>query len=96
MVWRVLLDPSAEDEVGEAKAWYARRNRDAATRFVQDLRHAVSTVAEAPERWVEVEPGVRRFVLRKFPYSIIYAVEQDCVLILAVAHHRREHWRDRR
>lgn len=46
----------------------------------------------------EVEPGVRRAVLRRFPYSLIYAVEPDEVLILTVSHHRRRagHWRQRK
>lgn len=46
----------------------------------------------------EIEPDIRRFVLRKFPYSIIYSIEPDCVMILAVAHQRREpgYWRERR
>ena len=98
MTWRVFFDPSAEDEVEEAKAWYARRNPEAAARFVQHVRQAVSAVAEAPERWPEIEPEVRRFVLRKFPYSLIYAIEGEHVLVLSVAHQRRQpgYWRDRR
>jgi hypothetical protein len=39
----------------------------------------------------------RRCLLRRFPYGLIYALDQDDILILAVAHTRREpgYWRDR-
>jgi hypothetical protein len=46
-------------------------------------------IGERPLAWTEIDPGVRRAVLRRFPYSLIYAVEPDEVLILAVSHHRR-------
>lgn|GEM_PF-1926810 len=54
-------------------------------------------IAEAPERAPEIEPGIRRVLLRKFPYSLLYVVEQDHALVLAVKHDKRQpdYWRER-
>lgn len=41
-------------------------------------------MAQFPESAAEIMPGIRRCMLRKFPYSLIYSIE---TLILAVAHH---------
>jgi hypothetical protein len=54
-------------------------------------------VHERPRAWTEIEPGVRRVVLRRFPYALIYAIKPQEILVLAVAHHSREpgYWHGR-
>jgi plasmid stabilization system protein ParE len=85
----VVFDWEAAMEAEEARQWYADKNAAVAERFVESLRGAVARLREAPERWAEFEPGVRRVMLGKFPYAIVYAVKPDRVLVLAVMHFRR-------
>ncbi|AUX43028.1 uncharacterized protein SOCE26_044680 [Sorangium cellulosum] len=58
---------------------------------------AVDRIAEAPEQGPELEPGVRRLTLQRFPYGLLYVVEPDRILVLAVMHLRRRpgYWRGR-
>jgi toxin ParE1/3/4 len=44
-----------------------------------------------------IEGRVRSMSILDFPYKIIYAQSDDVLLIIAVAHHRRQpgYWRDR-
>ncbi|MBV1861391.1 MAG: type II toxin-antitoxin system RelE/ParE family toxin [Nannocystaceae bacterium] len=86
---RVVLTVEARDELREATQWYAERSVPVARRFVAAYRHARGLVVEAPERWPEIEDGIRRVVLSTFPYSLLYVVEQDRVMVLAVKHDRR-------
>jgi len=46
-------------------------------------------------RWNEIEPGVRRVLLHKFPYALLYTVESNRVVVLVVKHHKRhpDYWR---
>jgi len=46
-------------------------------------------IAQFPEAGGEIRPGIRKRLLRKFRYSLIYSIEQDSLLILAVAHQSR-------
>lgn len=50
-----------------------------------------------PEDGVPVSGALRRFLLRRFPYYLLYRVEEDWILVLAVGHHSRRpgYWRDR-
>lgn len=54
-------------------------------------------VARNPEAWHPLGDGVRRCRLSRFPYGLIYAIDKDDIVVLAVAHlHRRpDYWRDR-
>jgi toxin ParE1/3/4 len=94
---RVVLTAEAREELREATRWYAARSHRAAQRFVDAYKHARQLVQDGAVQWAEIEPGVRRVLLRKFPYSLLYAVEDDKVVVLAVKHHKRhpDYWRGR-
>jgi hypothetical protein len=46
-------------------------------------------VAAAPLRWPAYRAKTRRYVFRRFPYSLVYKVYGDLVRVLAVAHDKR-------
>jgi plasmid stabilization system protein ParE len=58
---------------------------------------AFDRIAEAPEQGPEIEPGIRRMLLQRFPYGLLYAVEPERILVLTVMHLRRcpGYWRGR-
>lgn len=58
---------------------------------------ALARIGEYPELYAEVDPGIRRAVLRKFPYAIFCRIRADAIEVLAVLHHRRDPlvWRSR-
>jgi plasmid stabilization system protein ParE len=58
-------------------------------RFFAEVRRAEDLIAQFPESAAEIVPGIRTRILRKFHYSLIYTIESDTLLILAVAHHSR-------
>ena len=62
-----------------------------------EVESTIERVMEAPDRWRVVEQDVRRCLTHVFPYAVLYSVEPDFVLIIAVAHGSREpgYWRSR-
>jgi hypothetical protein len=44
----------------------------AASRFVVELNRAIALIAEAPQRWPTGVRGTRRFLLQRFPFSVVY------------------------
>ena len=74
------------------------RNPRAAEQFQVAIEECIDAIAEAPERYPEIEPRIRRrLVLHRFPYAVLYRIMADEVQIVAVMHlHRRPfYWRDR-
>lgn len=95
---KVKFHPEARMDLREARAFYRRRSPLAAVAFTQEVQTAVSRIGEAPFRYKESELGTRSFVFPwRFPYTLVYAIREPLVVILAVAHHSKEpgYWRHR-
>jgi len=83
-------------EEGEAAArWYAERSTTAAAAFSDEIDAAESAIVRLPEAWPPFDHGTRRYLLRRFPFSVVYRVESDRIVIVAIAHGRRRpgYWR---
>jgi toxin ParE1/3/4 len=94
---RVDFTPEALQEIDDAFEWYLERSLQAAEAFVRETESAFTLIASSPEIWPHFEAGTHRYVLRKFPYSIIYREIHAGVEVVAVAHHKRRprYWRNR-
>ena len=84
-------------EAATAAEWYATRSATAAAGFEAELAEAESAIHMLPHAWPPYDHGTRRYLLRRYPFGVVYRVERTRILIVAVAHgHRRPgYWRDR-
>ena len=89
--------PQAIDEAREARNYYLTKSAAAEEAFRKELEHAVALIREHPETWPTYVHGTRRFVLHRFPYSLVYRTDGTSSLIIAVAHAKRKpgFWRSR-
>ena len=95
---RLQLHREADAELVEAQAWYEERSEVSPQAFALEIDDAMRLILEAPFRYPEGRRGERRFVLDRFPYTILYRVREDEVFITAVAHQSRRpgYWRYRK
>lgn len=94
---KIEFHPEAEDDLANAKQWYKQRSRLAARAFATEFAYAIRQIATSPMRWPKTEGEPRRFVLSRFPFSIVYRLESERVYVIAIAHQRRRpgYWRNR-
>lgn len=90
----VEFHQGAAADVRSAVAWYRERNPRAALEFIEELRRATETIRKAPERWPMGRNNARRFLLWRFPFSILYSEQDAVIMIWAVAHgsRRPDYW----
>jgi plasmid stabilization system protein ParE len=79
----------AFEEAEAAARWYAERSPTAAAAFSEEIDAAESAIVRLPEGWPPFDHGTRRYLLRRFPFSVVYRVEPERIVIVAVAHGRR-------
>lgn len=68
----VVLHPEAVAEALAAKAWYQERSLRAAQAFVRELDRVMEQPQASPLRWPAGAHGMRRILLRRFPFGIVY------------------------
>ena len=87
----------AEMEIDEAVSWYQEQSEDESLALLNEIDHAIRIVRTYPLIAAEIEPEIHSFCLRRFPYSLIYGVDDATLVVIALAHHRREprYWADR-
>lgn len=93
----VNLERAAEDEMLEAARYYESQRRGLGDEFLTEFARTVERIAVNPEAWAMVTPRSRHHRLRRFPYGLIYQIRSTEILVIAVAHLRRDqtYWRDR-
>jgi plasmid stabilization system protein ParE len=84
-------------EYNESALYYAKIDSQLALRFTDSVERAINLIIESPYHWRDVDDGIRRCLTRVFPYAILYSVETDYILIVAVMHCSREpgYWKSR-
>lgn len=87
--FELRFHPTARREVDLAFDWYLERSPKAAAAFLAELDHAAAIICKAPDAWPKYEQGSRRYVMRRFPFSVMYNVKDGIVEVMALAHHKR-------
>lgn len=95
---RIEFHPEAYTEAEEARSWYEAQSPGLGSAFVNEVQTAVNAIQDSPEIWPPYEYGSRRFLLRRFPFSLIYRHDKMKAQIIALAHLRRKpgYWKNRR
>ena len=93
----LLLRPQAQLDVADAAVWYENQRTGLGIRFLDALDHVLSRALLNPFQFPEIDSGVRRGLLQRFPYSVYFSVGADRIEVIAVLHQHRhpETWRNR-
>jgi toxin ParE1/3/4 len=84
------FNPLAARELGEAVEYYDEARRGLGDEFLHEVERAIAFLDQYPEAAPKVGREVRRLVLARFPYSVIYRpLDTGQVRILALAHQKR-------
>ena len=87
----------AELEMLDAARYYERQASGLGDDFLDKIDAAVRDIGEHPERWPLVRLNIRRRLVHRFPYALLYRVDPDDVVIQATMnlHRRPDYWLNR-
>jgi plasmid stabilization system protein ParE len=87
----------AEEEMTEAALFYEAASSQLGSDFLDDVQKAVDRLREFPQAGEAITSGVRQTLLHRFPFSLIYTIEANVIVVIAVAHHGRRsgYWQSR-
>ncbi len=81
----------------EAAKFYEQRHDGLGVDFLSEVEHSIERLRANPEAGRSLRAGIRRRLLRRFPYGLLYRVDAEEIVIVAVMHLRRRpgYWRVR-
>jgi toxin ParE1/3/4 len=89
--------PAAKKEFDEALSYYETLEQGLGATFLTEVHKGLRLIERWPLACAVESLDMRRVVLKRFPYKLIYAIERDHILIVALAHQHRapEYWHGR-
>lgn len=82
--------PDADAELTEAREWYSHKRKDLDLEFMQCIDDTLSRIVDNPHLFPLIYRDVRRAIVRRFPYTILYEAGAVEIQIVAVFHSIRD------
>lgn len=94
---KLLFLELAKQEFLDSKNYYEEQQEGLGDKFQYEIKNSVNRIQNFPTTFVKINSNIRKCVVNKFPYNLLYSIENDHILILAVAHHHRkpDYWVER-
>jgi len=93
----ISFHPDVEVDIEGSYSWYEKELQGLGLQFISELEQSFDAISYTPSTWLTFQDGFRRYLLARFPFSIIYKEHKDKVYIVAVMHNSRnpEYWKER-
>lgn len=76
----------AEAELHEAAQFYESRQSGLGDSFIDEIEKAVQDIEQRPYRWPVSRGIVRRCLVPKFPYAVLYLIHHEEIIVVAIMH----------
>ena len=90
MKFVVKFSKNAGIDLREAAEWYENKKKGLGIELLEEVSEKIGLIKENPHIFQIRFEECRSCNLRKFPYKIIYSVDQSIVRIWAIYHHKRD------
>ena len=97
MIYQLIISPEAELDLQDAFEWYEQASSGLGSEFVRAVDSCFALIGRNPLAYPKVYQQVRRALIRRFPYGVMYVVEEDVITIIACFHVKRDpkKWQNR-
>jgi plasmid stabilization system protein ParE len=86
----LFLRPIAKDEIQKGYNWYEQQQEGLGNSFLREVRATLASVERSPRLYPKIRGEIRRAIVRRFPYSILYLAETDRTVVISCFHGRRD------
>ncbi len=89
--------PEAADELHEAVRYYNKERPGLGFEFAAELRNALNRIKRYPDSWPLISPNIRKCIVNKFPFAVLYYRGNELLLVVAIMHMKRKpgYWQNR-
>ena len=97
MTRRLVVRPTARIELAAGSDWYDSNTNGLGAEFIRAFEAAAAAISDNPFQYQIVYRNARRAPLGRFPYSLIYTVSDEEIVVVSCFHGGRNprRWQDR-
>jgi len=94
---KIEFHPQAILELDKTVDYYEEIQSGLGFKFMNEIQIGINTITNYPHSWQKMSESTRRYIIRKFPFGIIYMFYSDRIYIIAIMHLSRkpEYWSSR-
>lgn len=89
MKYKTIVRPEAENDLKEAFSWYEDKRQGLGYDFLLHIDAGIRFIERNPEIYPPEYKETRKYLVKRFPYKIIYLVKKERIIVLAVIHGKR-------
>ncbi|WFP49860.1 type II toxin-antitoxin system RelE/ParE family toxin [Methylomonas sp. EFPC3] len=85
---------AAETELDQAYQWYEQQQSGLGKQYLSEFDAAIRRITAFPKSYVLIDTEIRRCLIKRFPYGVLYGIDRQSIIVVAVAHlHRKpDYW----
>lgn len=93
----VLFHSDADFEMTEAAIYYEAQQKDLGKRFLSAVQDSINHIRINPLLFPVIHVNTRRCITRTFPFSIVFRIDPEHIVIVAIMHQHRQpdYWKTR-
>jgi plasmid stabilization system protein ParE len=85
----ISFHPNAEAEFNEAALWYGKQRQGLDIEFVKCIDEAINRVKREPDSYPFAYKHIRKTIVKRFPFILLYENLKEEIRIIAIFHTRR-------
>jgi len=87
----------ARNELIDVISYYNHQSSGLGFDFALEIEKAIDRIDKFPESWTKLSKVTRKCRCNRFPYSIVYYLQDSSIIIIAIMHAKRKpkYWTDR-
>lgn len=84
-------------EFHDSISYYESEQKGLGKKFELEVKSSILRIQNYPKMYSKINKSVRKCIIHKFPFNILYSVEDNFIVVIAIAHHHRnpDYWIDR-
>jgi plasmid stabilization system protein ParE len=91
MSFTLKVQDEAEEDIDSAFTWYEEQSVGLGSKFLEEIEEGFLLITNNPEHYgyYKPRPHYRRFLLKQFPFRIVYEIEENNIVVFRVLHVKR-------
>ncbi len=86
----LIFHPDVKEDIKSSYQWYQEQAEGLGEDFISELEASYQAIVEFSDTWPAFQKGFKRYLLSRFPYSVIYRKSGTQLFVVAVMHNRRK------